>query len=101
MDHLRITVKGGTGGSGLGDYGGVGGEGGDVYLIADKKQSMVRLSRDYPRLSFIARVGNHSRKLCLLGEKGKDLLIPVPIGITVQTDDGKVIGMLLIIIIDI
>ncbi|VDP31261.1 unnamed protein product [Soboliphyme baturini] len=92
-DHLRIYVRGGTGGKGQFKYGGIGGDGGDVYLEA-KNITLQQLAGQQPKMRFIAKSGKTCRKLFLIGEKGEDLVVNVPTGITVSTDSKRVIGEL-------
>ena len=45
-----------------------------------------------PNKRFIAANGGNSQKNRLLGEPGASLTIPVPVGITVVDDSGRVLG---------
>jgi hypothetical protein len=46
-------------------------------------------------LVYIYVSGMSFRKRLLLGPPGEDEIIPVPVGVTVATDEGRIIGMLL------
>jgi GTPase involved in cell partitioning and DNA repair len=45
-----------------------------------------------PTKRFIAGNGGNSHKNRILGETGADIIIPVPVGITVRNDFGQVLG---------
>lgn len=77
---------------GLPRVGGVGGKGGDVFVVADEKESLDSFKSKYPSKRFFAEVGVNSSKRYVLGEPGKDLHVPVPVGITVLTDQGRSLG---------
>ncbi|CAL1611139.1 unnamed protein product [Knipowitschia caucasica] len=94
LDNLRLYVRGGSGGMGLPRLGGQGGDGGDVVVVATKDMTLKRIKDKYPEKRFVARAGENSSVKALKGERGKDCSIMAPIGITVTTDDGKVIGHL-------
>ncbi|XP_003376508.1 Spo0B-associated GTP-binding protein [Trichinella spiralis] len=93
-DHLRIYVRGGSGGKGLEKYGAIGGDGGDVYLEVNESATLHALAKSNPSKRFIAGKGSDSGKFRIFGEKGQDLVISVPKGISVTTDDGKLLGNL-------
>ncbi|XP_034030705.1 GTP-binding protein 10 [Thalassophryne amazonica] len=92
IDNLRLFVRGGTGGSGLPRLGGEGGRGGDVWVMSSKDVTLSRIKSKYPQKRFIAENGANSSVCALKGDKGKDQEILAPVGITVTTDDGRVIG---------
>ncbi|XP_043923462.1 GTP-binding protein 10 [Protopterus annectens] len=94
IDHLRIYVRGGTGGMGLKRLGGEGGKGGDVWVIAKENYTLKKIKDRHPEKRFIAGVGANSSVRALKGEKGKDCEIHAPVGITIMTDEGKEIGEL-------
>ncbi|KRY59970.1 GTP-binding protein 10 [Trichinella britovi] len=93
-DHLRIYVRGGSGGKGLEKYGAIGGDGGDVYLEVNESATLHALAKSNPSKRFIAGKGSDSGKFRIFGEKGQDLVISVPKGISVTADDGKLLGNL-------
>ncbi|KAI1285211.1 GTP-binding protein 10 [Halotydeus destructor] len=93
VDSLRVFVSGGRGGTGLPKYGGLGGKGGDVYVEAMAKVRDLRQIKDkFTEKRFIAGNGEDSRRYRIVGDAGKDAVIPCPVGVSVLTDDGKVLG---------
>ncbi|KHJ48227.1 tetratricopeptide repeat protein [Trichuris suis] len=90
-DHLRVYVRGGKGGQGLKRYNGIGGDGGDVLLEASERVTLERLAAQNPSRRFIAGPGQDSKKFQLIGDKGENKVVKVPVGITVKTDEGKLI----------
>ncbi|XP_059113288.1 GTP-binding protein 10 [Peromyscus eremicus] len=94
IDNLRIFAKGGSGGMGYPRLGGEGGRGGDVWVVAHKSMTLKQLKNKYPQKRFVAGGGTNSRVSALKGPKGKDYEIPVPVGISVTDENGKVIGEL-------
>ncbi|MBZ3874191.1 GTP-binding protein 10, partial [Sciurus carolinensis] len=94
IDNLRLFTKGGSGGMGYPRLGGEGGKGGDVWVVAHKKMTLRQLKDKYPKKRFVAGEGANSRVSALKGAKGKDCEIPVPVGISVTDENGKIIGEL-------
>ncbi|XP_063099160.1 GTP-binding protein 10 [Cavia porcellus] len=94
IDNLRVFTKGGSGGMGYPRLGGEGGKGGDVWVVAHKKITLKQLKDRYPQKRFVAGGGTNSRINALKGSKGKDCEIPVPVGISVTDENGKIIGEL-------
>ncbi|KAM5255808.1 GTP-binding protein 10 [Ctenodactylus gundi] len=94
IDNLRLFTKGGTGGMGYPRLGGEGGKGGDVWVVAHKRMTLTQLKCKYPQKRFVAGGGANSRVSALKGAKGKDCEIPVPVGISVTDENGKIIGEL-------
>ncbi|XP_076983078.1 GTP-binding protein 10 isoform X2 [Tamandua tetradactyla] len=94
IDNLRLFTKGGSGGMGYPRLGGEGGKGGDVWVVAEKKMTLKQLKDRYPQKRFVAGGGIDSRVSALKGSKGKDCEIPVPVGISVTDENGKIIGEL-------
>ncbi|XP_003966173.2 GTP-binding protein 10 [Takifugu rubripes] len=92
LDNLRLYVRGGCGGMGLPRLGGQGGNGGDVWVVAGKSLTLKRVSDKHPRKRFAAGTGSNSSVRALKGEKGQDVEIRAPVGITITTDDGKKLG---------
>ncbi|XP_020770651.2 GTP-binding protein 10 isoform X3 [Odocoileus virginianus] len=74
--------------------GGEGGKGGDVWVVAHNKMTLKQLKDKYPQKRFVAGEGANSRVSALKGSKGKDCEIPVPVGVSVTDENGKVIGEL-------
>ncbi|XP_005998563.1 GTP-binding protein 10 isoform X1 [Latimeria chalumnae] len=94
ISNLRLYVRGGSGGNGLPRLGGQGGKGGDVWVVAKKEVSLKKIKDKYPQKRFIAGVGTNSSIRALKGEKGQNCEIYAPVGISVTSDDGKLIGEL-------
>ncbi|XP_035528379.1 GTP-binding protein 10 [Morone saxatilis] len=92
VDNLRLYARGGSGGMGLPRLGGQGGNGGDVWVVATKNMTLKRIKDKYPHKRFVAGAGANSSVHALRGARGEDKEILAPVGITVITDDGKVIG---------
>lgn len=92
VDNLRLYVRGGSGGMGLPRLGGQGGSGGDVWVVATKSMTLKRIKDKYPQKRFVGGTGVNSSVRALKGDRGKDQEIFVPVGITVTTDDGRVLG---------
>ena len=96
IDSLRIYCRGGAGGTGLPSYGGVGGRGGDVWVVGSEKvKDLKRVRKENLKQRFIAEPGGNSSKLKIVGEVGKDVEVRSPVGVSVVSDEGKVIGELL------
>lgn len=90
IDSLNIRVQGGTGGPGLPQYGGIGGKGGDVYIKASKQTLTLKdVQYKMPGTLYCASNGQAARRTQLLGEPGKDLVIKVPLGVTVEDASTK------------
>nr|XP_035972389.1 GTP-binding protein 10 isoform X2 [Halichoerus grypus] len=94
IDNLRLFTRGGSGGMGYPRLGGEGGKGGDVWVVAHNKMTLKQLKDKYPQKRFVAGEGANSRVSALKGSKGKDCEIPVPVGISVTDENGKIIGEL-------
>lgn len=92
LDSLRLTVKGGHGGNGVPKYGGVGGQGGCVYLIAKENVALKNVLQKYPAKRVAASHGEDSSKARILGRRGIDEAIEVPVGISVIDETGKSLG---------
>src|SRR5438067_4908204 len=98
VDEARIWVKAGDGGNGVvsfrrekfvpfgGPDGGDGGRGGSVYLVA---RSGVSTLREFVRRRhFQAHHGGPGRGARQHGKAGEDLIVDVPPGTLVSSDDG-------------
>lgn len=98
IDHARIVVTAGRGGNGCvsfrrekfvprgGPDGGNGGTGGSIYLLCDP--SVKGLNTFRYRKKFTADRGRPGEGSNRSGRNGKDLLIRVPPGTTISTEDG-------------
>ncbi|XP_043282877.1 GTP-binding protein 10 homolog [Venturia canescens] len=92
MDSLRIHVKAGSGGMGLPRYGGIGGRGGHVYIVTNEKVTLEMLTAKARKTKFFAGHGGSSTSSGLIGLEGKDLCIEAPLGISVYSEDGALLG---------
>jgi len=91
-DSLRITAKAGPGGMGHPKYGGIGGKGGSVIVVAEEDITLAQvLKKNHTRL-YKASPGENSHVHRLVGEAGADLVIPVPVGVTVYSQTGVKLG---------
>ncbi|XP_033110251.1 GTP-binding protein 10-like [Anneissia japonica] len=91
-DSLRIFVSGGSGGQGYPSYGGIGGDGGNVYLQPTETQTLRGLKLQYPTKRFKAEGGRNSRRHILHGSKGNNLMIPIPNGVSVYSEENQLLG---------
>ncbi len=97
VDELNIFIKAGNGGNGVvrwrhekgrefgGPSGGNGGCGGDVYILAVRDINL--LAKYKHKKEFIAENGEEGRKDGEHGASGCDLLIKLPIGSVVNSDE--------------
>lgn len=92
IDSLRIFVQGGHGGNGVPKYGGIGGQGGCVYFTAKEGITLKGMSRNFLEKRIKASSGEDSSKQRILGRRGMDEKIEVPVGVQVIDEHGKVIG---------
>uniref|UniRef100_A0A1A9WKB5 OBG-type G domain-containing protein n=1 Tax=Glossina brevipalpis TaxID=37001 RepID=A0A1A9WKB5_9MUSC len=92
LDSLRLTVKGGHGGNGLPKYGGVGGQGGCVYCVAKEDVTLKNLATRYRDKRANASNGEDSGKHRLLGRRGVDEELLVPVGVQIYDDRGQLLG---------
>ncbi|XP_068724561.1 uncharacterized protein [Montipora capricornis] len=93
-DRVRIYVRGGAGGQGSSYFGGFGGNGGDVVVQCFPNATLDHFSVKENR-RILAEHGTYfsgKRGMKRKGMRGRDTVIPVPIGTTVTTDDGQIIG---------
>jgi GTP-binding protein len=101
VDQATVSVKAGDGGAGKvsfrhekyvdrgGPDGGDGGDGGDVVFEASRNQNTLVSFRYHKELA--AEPGQAGGKTRKAGRRGKDLLIPVPVG-TVISENGVVLA---------
>src|SRR6266568_5211998 len=104
IDEGRIWVKAGDGGNGIvsfrrekfvpfgGPDGGDGGRGGSVYLVA--KQGVSTLLDFSKSRHFRAQSGGHGKGARQHGKAGEDLVLPVPPGTQVRSEDGLTADLL-------
>ncbi|EDO45794.1 predicted protein, partial [Nematostella vectensis] len=88
-DHARLYVRGGSGGQGSMAHAGMGGDGGDVILDARSCLKLPDALNELPHFKLYSSLKRRKR-----GIRGLDLVVPVPPGTTVTTDDGRFIGKL-------
>ncbi|XP_019528385.3 GTP-binding protein 10 homolog [Aedes albopictus] len=94
LDSLRLAVRGGHGGNGLPKYGGVGGQGGAVYFVAKEGKTLKDVVHKYRAKKVTAGNGEESSKARILGRRGLDEQVEVPVGIRVLENDGAFIAEL-------
>ncbi|VDN55747.1 unnamed protein product [Dracunculus medinensis] len=83
-DQLSLYLCAGRGGNGLARYNGIGGDGGDIYIMADPSVRFSQVKKFLGNsLKVCAARGEHSSQIKLIGEKGKDEVIRVPVGVEV------------------
>ncbi|XP_061390750.1 GTP-binding protein 10 homolog [Musca vetustissima] len=92
LDTLRLTVKGGHGGNGLPKYGGIGGQGGCVFLEAKEGVTLKQLAQRFKEKKAAASSGEDSSKIRILGRRGVDEKIEVPVGVQIYDDNGKLLA---------
>ena len=101
VDQAQLHARAGDGGAGAvswrreanvdrgGPDGGDGGHGGDVWLVASVNQASLLGFRDHPfRRATDGVHGSGSKKH---GARGKDLVVPVPVGTVVRERTGAVV----------
>ncbi len=106
VDIAQVTFRAGDGGNGVvsfrheiyvdkgGPDGGDGGKGGDVVLVASRNQNTLANFRFVREL--VADPGKAGDKRRQHGRSGKDLLVAVPVGTSVVSEDGEVLVDLVI-----
>lgn len=102
FDVARVLVKGGTGGDGClafrrekciprgGPAGGTGGSGGSVIFCTESGANT--LARFRGGAAFRATNGLNGTGKCRTGERGRDLVVHVPNGTIVRSDDGRILA---------
>ena len=73
-----------------GPDGGDGGGGGDVWLVADRNVASLLAFRDHPHRK--ARSGTHGSGKKRHGASGDELIVKVPVGTVVCSQDGEVLA---------
>ncbi|EDS36461.1 claudin 12 [Culex quinquefasciatus] len=94
LDTLRLSLRGGHGGNGLPKYGGVGGQGGAVYFQAKEGTTLKDVLHKYPGKRVLAGNGEESSKVRILGRRGGDRAVEVPVGIRVLEEGGELVAEL-------
>ncbi len=102
VDSVKIQVRGGRGGDGVTAFsrqpyepygppsGGDGGNGGSVVLVADP--DVATLIEYYRRPHRAAERGRHGEGDRRRGADGSEVVLHVPVGTVVTTDDGDVLA---------
>src|SRR3954471_1463107 len=102
VDRVEVKVKAGDGGDGAlsfrhekfkargGPDGGDGGHGGNVVLQASRNQNTLAAFR-YKKL-LQAKNGETGSKRRRHGKTGEDLIVIVPVGTQVLSDDGEILA---------
>jgi len=102
VDESQVHAKGGNGGAGAvsfrreahvsrgGPDGGDGGRGGSVYLEATTNLASLLSFVDHPHRR--AGDGGHGGGKKRHGRNGQDLLVPVPVGTVVRSQNGDVLA---------
>jgi GTP-binding protein len=102
VDEAQLNVRGGDGGAGAvsirreahvplgGPDGGNGGDGGSVWLVADHNVASLLAFRDHPHRR--AGSGTHGQGKKKHGRSGEDLIVPVPPGTVVRSQDGALLA---------
>ncbi len=100
VDEAQLHARAGDGGAGAvswrreahvdrgGPDGGDGGHGGDVWLVASVNQSSLLAFRDHPFRR--ATDGGHGSGQKRHGARGKDIVVPVPVGTVVRDSQDAV-----------
>lgn len=75
-------------------FGGIGGKGGDVYIEGSKGTpvSLGHIAKQISGGLVSAGVGKAARRTRLLGEPGKDLILKVPLGVSVSDENRQHLG---------
>jgi GTP-binding protein len=101
VDYVKIHLKAGDGGDGCvsfrrekfvprgGPDGGDGGRGGHIYLQVDPDMTTLLDLRS--RAQYLTKRGEHGGGNQCTGRDAEDLVIKVPQGTTVSTEDGEVL----------
>ena len=101
VDQVRIIVAGGAGGNGCvsfrrekyvprgGPDGGPGGDGGSVYVVSDRSLKALNFFRY--RKTFVAERGRHGEGSGCDGRSGNDLVLKVPPGTVVLSEDKSTV----------
>ncbi len=101
VDSAQLHAKAGDGGAGCvsfrreahvakgGPDGGDGGRGGDVWLVADHNQASLLGFRDHPFRR--ATDGQHGTSQRMHGSNGKDVVVTVPVGTLVFSQEGELL----------
>ena len=101
LDEIRIKISSGKGGAGAvsfhresllpkgGPDGGNGGNGGSVVFVGQSQQNS--LNHLAGRGFFQAQNGERGQSQLCQGKKGKDLILPLPLGTLIKTKNQKIL----------
>lgn len=92
LDSLQLCVQGGTGGRGNAKHGGKGGDGGSVIFKGAKSRRLARMKRSFEGVTIKADDGKNAESARVLGESAEDRVIEVPVGVSVTTRKGRLLG---------
>lgn len=102
IDKVSVTAKAGDGGDGRvsfrhekfidrgGPDGGDGGKGGDIIFLASRNQNTLAAFRFQKELK--AQEGQAGGKQRMHGRNGQNLVVAVPVGTVVTTQDGAILA---------
>lgn len=102
VDTAKVIIRAGDGGNGVvsfrhekfvdrgGPDGGDGGNGGDIILVASRNQNTLENFRFQREV--VAESGHNGSKRKRHGKAGDDLLVNVPVGTTVLSEEGEVLA---------
>jgi serine/threonine-protein kinase OSR1/STK39 len=69
--------------------------GGALPNLPLHQKDLKAVEKQIPKKRFLAEGGGNSSKLKIVGEPGRDLEVPSPVGVSVVTDEGRVLGEIL------
>ena len=102
VDTAKVIIRAGGGGNGVvsfrhekfvdrgGPDGGDGGNGGDIILVASRNQNTLANFRFQKEI--VAENGHNGSKRRRHGKAGQDLLVNIPVGTAILSDDGTVLA---------
>lgn len=73
-------------------YGGIGGQGGAVYFEAKEEVTLKNVLHKFSNKRVLAGNGEDANKERILGRRGADVKVQVPVGITVIDENGTALG---------
>lgn len=75
-------------------FGGVGGQGGSVIAVAKEDMTLKDVHVQNKSKRYMAPHGRDSTHNFILGTPGENLVINVPVGVTLYTEKGKKLGIM-------
>lgn len=73
-------------------FGGIGGNGGNVVVVAKENMTLHEVFKNNTSKRYLANHGRHSTHNFIIGTPGENLKFDVPVGVTVYTELGKLLG---------